>query len=874
MLRDRALESRFKALRASSLTPFIGRDEELDLLRRRWKRVVSGEGRAVLLSGEPGIGKSRIIHEFNEELKVVDHVHLEYYCTPLHAQSNLYPFKAGIERAAGIKSTDNNHLRLKKIERLWRGASLETRTTEYRVIADVLGIQEGNSEAEEGGVLNNKDVILKVLLQLVVTLSQRKPVFVAVEDAHWIDPTSLELVERTISLISDHRILLLVSSRPEFQPGWLTDSSVTFVSLSRLPKSQGREIIAGLTSGRQLPEDLCLQILSQGDGFPLYLEELTRSILDRGKLIETETGFDLDGAISRLDLPDSLHSSLVERLDRVGSAKKIAQIGAVIGATYELLEKVSAVSRDLLESQIDKLLVSGLIYKRGGSSDAVYVFKHAMVRAAYSTILKSDRQQIHVSVARAIIENFPAVAKSQPEVIAHHFTESQRYADAVDWWFKAGKLAGARFARREAISHLNNGLRLLNEIAPSGSRDKLEYKMQPAIWPNLMACCGPASKDTVSAQERIAELMPPDEALHRRVYVLAIEFLSHCYSGKSVKSKQVAAKLLAAARQSQDLSALSIAYAQLAMVSNFRGKFQQALQHAKEALRNYDKANASTYARRFGWEPSVVASRQKGLAALCLGMLDDARAAYANAIAMADTLDHPNVTIDACCYASLFPAFLARDFEALETYASRCIALAKMHETSSYLVWSYCLGAVALAEQGNIEEAIQSFEKGRSFGVGFQYIGHGNLMRLAGAIVYSRKGDVGQAMEFCETALQASETADESWIDAELWRMKGDLRPEIAEDCYRKGLAIAQAQGASLFALKCATSLARLLKASRREREAVELLRPIHDRFLQGRDSRYVRESQALLEDLSPGAPPRGGGSAPADRPLHSKSGA
>jgi predicted ATPase len=219
----------------------------------------------------------------------------------------------------------------------------------------------------------------------------------------------------------------------------------------------------------------------------------------------------------------------------VGTAKKVAQIGAVIGTTfpYDLLERVCKIEPQWLAEQIKKLIAAGLIYKRGGSSGAVYVFKHAMVHdAAYSTILKSDRQQIHVSTARAIIDAFPAVAESQPELVAHHFTKAQLYADAVDWWLKAGKLAGTRFAGREAISHLKNGLRLLNWIAPNAGRDKLEYKLQLAIWPNLMLWCGPASKEAVVAHERLTQLMPRDEPFHRRLYVLAIDFMSHAYSGK------------------------------------------------------------------------------------------------------------------------------------------------------------------------------------------------------------------------------------------------------------------------------------------------------------------------------------------------------
>ena len=306
----------------------------MELLHRRWEQATSGEGRAVLLSGEPGIGKSRLIHQFSEKLRGIKHTRLSYYCSPLHTQSTLYPFSVGIERTARIKSVDNNHVRLRKIERLWRIASAQGRTSDYRVIADLLGVRQGDAELESFLILKNKETILKALLDFVAALAERRPVFAVVEDAHWMDPTSLELVERLISSISSCRILLLLSARPEFQPGWLTAAPVSFVSLSRMPKPQSEDIIAGVTSGRQLPEDVRFQILSQADGVPLYLEELTRSLLESGKLVDTDAGFGFSGALSRAELPDSLQSSLISRLDRVSSAKKIAQIGAVIGAVF------------------------------------------------------------------------------------------------------------------------------------------------------------------------------------------------------------------------------------------------------------------------------------------------------------------------------------------------------------------------------------------------------------------------------------------------------------------------------------------------------------------------------------------------------------
>jgi DNA-binding SARP family transcriptional activator len=825
VLRDKAIESRFKALRAGKLTPFIGRDDELEVLHRRWRQAVSGEGRAVLLTGEPGIGKSRIIHRFDGELKGIKRARLFYYCSPLHTQSTLHAFKAGIERVARIRSNDSNGAKLKKIEHLWRAASPPGREKDYRVIADLLGVEE-ERQPGKAIALKNRAIILKVMLDFVVSLSQRKPVLAVVEDAHWMDPTSLELVETVISVISSHPILLLLSARSEFQPGWLADPAVTLVSLSRLPNRQSRDIIAGVTSGQRIPDEICSQIVSQAGGVPLYIEELTRSIIESGTLSASTGGLSVSGTSTNLALPDSLQSSLVERLDRVSSAKKVAQIGAVIGVefSYRLLQEVSQLEPGRLEAHIHDLVSAGLIYKRGGSSDAVYIFGHAMVRdAAYSTVLKSDRQHVHASIARALEDRFPRVAGSQPELVAHHLTEAQLFADAVSWWLKAGKLAGARWAGREAISHLKNGLRLLNSLTPNARRDQLEYKLQLTIWPNLIFHWGAATKDATAARERIMKLMPHDEPFYRLFYILSTDFLNHYFQGEAGKCKEAATKLLAVAQKERDPSGLCVAQAELAILSNFQGKFRQALDHSIQATGNCDKTKTSYFAQRLGWEPSIVAHCQKAIALICLGRPGDAQAATENAIGTAEALDHPAVTIYAYCYAGVFSAFLADDFAALHKHANRCIAMGKTYNVPQYMAWSFCLRAAAFAEEGNVEEAQESFEKGKTLRAGLDYTGHATITKLAGAKVYLRRGDLVQAQKLCDSALQQSAATNEKWVDAELWRMKGDLfrQPELlnieaAEDCYRRGLAIARVQEASLFASKCRESLARLLETGNR----------------------------------------------------------
>jgi tetratricopeptide (TPR) repeat protein len=336
-----------------------------------------------------------------------------------------------------------------------------------------------------------------------------------------------------------------------------------------------------------------------------------------------------------------------------------------------------------------------------------------------------------------------------------------------------------------------------------------------------------------------------------------MQFLSYYYSGKLEDCRRVASGLLTAAREVGNRPGVCIAQAELAIVSNFYGEFQQALDRSNQALEHYDDTSWAFYTHRLGWEPSVVANCQKGIALLSLGRLEDAQAASARAIILAEALGHPAVDLYAYCYGGLFPAFLVGDFAGMRYYAARCIPLGKSYNVPQYVAWSDCLGAVAIAEEGKAEEAVRCFESGRRVRLGLDYIGHGAITKLAGAFVYSKSGDIHQALQLCDAALQESETSLENWVTAELWRVRGDLfrTPDLldlktAEDCYRKGLAVAKKQGSLVFALKCAMSLSRLLQDLNREREALTCLEPVYESIVQGRDFEIVRKAQTLLDEL------------------------
>ena len=467
--------SRFDARRGDALCPLVGRQEEFELLLRRWDQASSGEGRVVLISGEPGIGKSRIAESLLARLDGEPHARLRYFCSPYHTHSALYPFIAQIGQDAGFAPGDNASTRLDRLEALLRPAATDL-PRDVALLAELVGVpMDGRYPALAVSPQQKREMTLAALLSRLNDAASRAPVLIVVEDAHWIDPTSLDLLERMVTCATRRPLLLLVTSRPEFQPGWVGQPHVTTLSLSRLGRSDSAGIIRGITRDRALPDVVVEQILSHTDGVPLFIEELTRTLLESGLLREAADHYVLNGPLPPLAIPKTLQASLVARLDLLGPAKDVAMIGAAIGRefSHELIAAVSALDPIDLDAALARLTASGLISRRGTPPDASYSFKHALVQdAAYVTMLKSRRRQLHASIAQMLVERSPALIESQPEIVAHHFTEAGLASEAIGHWVKAGRQAHARWANREAASFFEQALRVLGALPET--RETLE----------------------------------------------------------------------------------------------------------------------------------------------------------------------------------------------------------------------------------------------------------------------------------------------------------------------------------------------------------------------------------------------------------------
>jgi len=452
VLRPSGVASRFEALRGLALTRLVGRDEEIELLLRRWARAKAGDGQVVLISGEPGIGKSRMTAALAERLRAEPHIRLRYFCSPYHQDSTLFPFIDQFGRASGFAPNDPPAAKLEKLEALLARAAPPDEDVAF--LADLLSLP-----ASERHPLPNlspqrkKERTLEALIRQLEGLACQQPVVMVFEDAHWIDPTSRELLDLTVEHVRSLPVLLIVTFRPEFQPPWTGQPQVTMLALNRLDRRDRTALIEQIAGGRALPDEVVAQIVERADGVPLFVEELTKSVLESGLLREEVDRYVLDGALPPFAIPTSLHDSLMARLDRLASVRRVAQIGAAIGREfpYALLRAASHLAEDELQPALARLVASELVFQRGTPPDAVYSFKHALVQdAAHGSLLRSSRQQLHAQIAEALAAHSPELMDSQPELFAHHYAEAGLVEKSVACWGKAGHSSAARSAMAEA----------------------------------------------------------------------------------------------------------------------------------------------------------------------------------------------------------------------------------------------------------------------------------------------------------------------------------------------------------------------------------------------------------------------------------------
>jgi tetratricopeptide (TPR) repeat protein len=798
-----------------------------------------------------------LANALREQLRSAPHTPLGYFCSPLHQGSALYPFIGQLNRAAGIERDDSAEVKLDKLQSLLEQSSGNL-PEDMPLIAALLSIPGGDRyPLPEMTPQRRKERTLAALLAQLRRLTTRQPILMVFEDLHWIDPTSLELLDRTIARLAELPILLIVTFRPEFQPMWVGQPHVTVHTLSRFDRRDSEAIIAGATAGRTLPKELTEQILARTDGIALFIEELTRMLLESGLLREESGQLLLDGPLPSLAVPTTLQASLVARLDRLASVKDVAQIGATIGRefTYELIKEVAAIDERELRNALERLAESGLVQRRGLPPSATYAFKHALVQdAAYNTILKSRRQQLHARIADSIVKRFPSMAQAEPEVVAHHYQVGGDANSALTFWSAAGDVADRRSAAREAASHYQAALKLVPLLGDAREIPELELDLNLKLGTALTQSDGYTSEVAQECYTRARNLASGIGRVDK--YIRACIVLATLYYavGKFRDAIDMMKQLSDNALDSVDSHMKAQQRSVLMMALSSLGQFAEARSCFEEAKR-LDDANPSTSTNPLGGADPAILIRSFGYRIYAFtGHLDRAEQLVKECAAIAESTAHMATRVWAMgvkgAHLVLRGEFIAAREAALET-----LALAERFRFKTRIANSLLALGQARVMIGDVEDGLKDIRVGYDL----WRSSHGRywLSQIA-ALSAGRlleAGLIDAARDFVQLGETAQRETDELQFSAELQRLRGrfaDLENNavLAETCYRQAIETAQHQGAKLFVLRAATDLATLLQSQERTAEAITALKPIYDWFSSGWDYPDLKKAKAVMESL------------------------
>ncbi len=832
-------ESRFEAAHAGRLAPLVGREHELGLVLECWSIAKGADGQVVLLTGEAGIGKSRMVQELCDAVGQERHFRLRYQCSPYHTNSAFYPIIQRLERAADFAAADDTETRLDKLEALLRRSSndIDSDAPLFAALMSLPG--EHRYGALELTPQQQRDRTIEALIDQLGVLSRRRPVLFLLEDAHWIDPTTETLIGEAMTRIADAPVFMLITYRPEYIPPWADLPNVAMIALNRLSREHGADLVQAM-GGDKLAADVVAQIIARAGGVPLFVEELTKSLLESDD--------------DKAEIPASLQASLVARLDRLGDAGRVAQLAATLGKSfhYRIIQAVSGLDKTELDRSLAAMIVAGLLFQSGPSQDATYTFKHALIQdAAYETLLRSTRQKYHEKVSEVLLQDYADQAATEPELIAQHLSLAGLPEKAVEYWLLAGQRAGERSAHYEAIADLESGLQELELLPQSQTRDKHEFALRIALGASLLTVKGWSAPEVEKNYERAQELSTTAGDIHEMV--VSLRGLANVFflKGEVNNARRLADRQLAIALEQDDAVLLMGGYRSVGMCSFFVGEFEAARENLQRANAIYDRS--LHHAQRFvdGTDPAVIGLSVVGWANWFLGNPREARHNVHAALSLAEELQHPfSITYARSLAASLYQ--VCRNPEAVREHAEAAIGIAEEHDFPYWLGWATVMRGWAQSALGDPDQGIETLQHGLQAyeSTGAQQIKPYILTLLAE--LYGWAGLPQKGIEALGGAFGPGNKTDVCFYEAEALRTQGELlRQSQGGDgrVYFEGaLTLARRQHARSLELRAAISAGRASLERGEKKSARDLIRAVYRSFDASLSDPDLLDARELLD--------------------------
>jgi class 3 adenylate cyclase/tetratricopeptide (TPR) repeat protein len=856
VLYESTARTRLEALAGTGLTPLVGRAGELRQLETAWRRVVGGRGEVVVVTGEAGIGKSRLVKELTEHASTRQAWFTHLQCSPYYQHTAFYPLIDLLERVVLRFERDESPAdKQSKLEGLLVESGLPLADT-VPLFSTLLSVPLGAEYVSaEVPAEQQKQQTMRAMLTIPFRRAEKQPVMLIVEDLHWIDPSTLEYLTMLVDEIADAPILAVFTCRPDFSSPWTDHPNVTTIEVNRLPTGAAVELTHQVAQGKSLPSQVLDQVVGKTDGVPLFIEELTKMLLESGMLEERADHYALTGPLPTLAIPNTLQDSLMARLDRLAPVKSLAQLAATLGRefSYTLLQAVSPWDAAALQQGLDQLVASEFLYEDGAPPQATYRFKHALIQdAAYQSLLKSTRQQHHQRIASTLESEFPETIQTQPELLAHHYTEAGLHAQAIPHWQTAGRRALERAANREAASHAARGLELLGTLPDTPELAERELSLQLTLGGASGFVTGPQSVEHVYARAcelarqvgSTLELFPALSGLAHSKMVL----------GRMHEARALSEEFLELARRHDDPSILAVGHSMLAYTAWWQGDFIDVRDHSRQSLALYNAQVHGAGVVPYDQDHGIVSGYLSALSNWMLGYPTQAVQAMENTLAHARELNNPNsIGITLLFLAQL--SQLRREPEAATTQAEEALKVAAEHGLPALELWCLLPRGWARAQLGDVAGGIADIRAGmdrrRAFGMGAVWPWFLALVAEAHGLI----GQVQEGLTALDEALDWVQRNDERLYEAEVHRIRADLLlhqgvPDEAETCFQQALAVARDQQARSWELRAATGMARMWLQQNRIEEARALLMLVYDWFTEGFDTPDLIDAKALLDQL------------------------